>query len=208
MRNRRGRPESSFARCLTPPPHPQKTTGGARAIPAAPRAGGHCVRSARAQARRALGGPPPLERSPRQSPDTSQSEDSTATATTGQPPRKSVAPTTLAVVLEQRADRRQGTILAGSLEPPRDVLLRERCRLAKQLLPATRNVVVDRPAWRTAVLKDSIKARRARSTLPDQQRGAENHPLAQPRIELPSAMQYVIERVTRPRSGVRMLATT
>ncbi len=72
-----------------------------------------------------------------------------------------MAPTTLAVVLEQRADRRQGTILAGSLEPPRDVLLRERCRLAKQLLPATRNVVVDRPAWRTAVLKDSIKARRA-----------------------------------------------
>jgi hypothetical protein len=43
----------------------------------------------------------------------------------------------LSVVVKQGVDHRQGTVLAGSFDPARDVFLRERGRLAQQPLPAT-----------------------------------------------------------------------
>ena len=87
--------------------------------------------------------------------------ESTATATTGHPPEVG-GEKRLAVVVEQRLNRRQSTIGGASFQSALDVLLGELGRLAKQLLSATPKVVVDRPPRCAALLQDGITARCAR----------------------------------------------
>ena len=120
-----------------------------------------------------------------------RSPASMATATTGQPARKSLANELVAVVVHERVEDFEWVRRRVRCRV-RDELARVVGRLAQQLLAAAGKVVVDRPARRSAV-----RAARRRCSSPARPARARAAPWRSPssRACSPSpAMQYVITR--------------